>query len=171
MPSEPSYRFCPMCARALQDQICGGVSRRACVCGFIHWDNPIPVVAALVRYRDAVVLARNAAWPPQRFSLITGFLEKTETPAQAAAREVKEELGLDSNACAFIGHYIFSAQNQVILAFAVNAVGAIALGDEIAEVRLIPQNELAPRDLAGLPISAQIVADWLATAQLPRTQK
>lgn len=163
MPSESIPQFCPVCTRPLRLQPCGGRVRLACTCGFVHWDNPVPVVAALVVHTDAIVLARNVAWPPDRFSLITGFLERDETPTQAAAREVSEELGLTGNAFAFIGHYVFAAQNQIILAFAVNTVGTLRLGEEIAEVRLIRQADLLPRHLAGLPLSAQIVGDWLAT--------
>lgn len=158
-----SPQFCPLCTRPLENKSCGDRIRQACTCGFIHWNNPVPVVAALVIHGDAIVLARNTTWPPRRFSLITGFLEEGETPAQAVAREVGEELGLTSDTVAFIGHYIFAAQNQLILAFAVNAVGTICLGEEIAEVQLIPQVDLQPQHLAGLPLSAQIVGDWLAT--------
>jgi NAD+ diphosphatase len=47
---------------------------------YVHWDNPAPVVAAIVEMEGAVILARNRAWPESMFGLITGFLEKGETP-------------------------------------------------------------------------------------------
>ena len=49
-------------------------------CGYVHWDNPLPVVAAIVEYEGRILLARNAAWQEGMFALITGFLENGETP-------------------------------------------------------------------------------------------
>ncbi len=58
----------------------------------MHWDNPVPVVAAIVEHEGAVILARDRDWPEKMFRLVTGFLENDETPEQGVAREVKEEL-------------------------------------------------------------------------------
>ena len=76
-------------------------------CGFVLWDNPTPVVAAIVEYNGAVVLVRNKAWTQKFFGLVTGFLEKGETPDAAVLREVKEELGLAGTTAEFIGNYSF----------------------------------------------------------------
>jgi NADH pyrophosphatase NudC (nudix superfamily) len=57
------------------------------------------VVAAIIECVDrdgAVLLARNHAWPERMFALVTGFLEKGESPEEAVAREVKEEVNLDA---------------------------------------------------------------------------
>ena len=78
----PSYKFCPHCAAPLvlrNAASFGGLPRQACpdeACGFVWWDNPAPVVAALVEYHGSVVLARNQAWAAGNFGLITGFLER-----------------------------------------------------------------------------------------------
>lgn len=83
-------RHCPRCASELLDRHVDGVARKACgtpECGFICWDNPLPVVAASVEYEGWIVLARNAPWPHGMFSLVTGFLEKAESPEQAVVRE------------------------------------------------------------------------------------
>ncbi|MCJ7837818.1 MAG: ADP-ribose pyrophosphatase, partial [Burkholderiales bacterium] len=58
--------FCPRCAAPLAQTEVGGASRMACAdvaCGYVHWDNPIPVVAAIVEHEGRVVLARNRRWP------------------------------------------------------------------------------------------------------------
>ncbi|MHB0874031.1 MAG: hypothetical protein ACYC1J_11450, partial [Acidithiobacillus ferrooxidans] len=72
-------KYCPQCANELQGRVIDGISRLACPsseCGFVHWDNPIPVVAGLI-YRDGkYIIARNTKWPSGMFSLVTGFLEK-----------------------------------------------------------------------------------------------
>ncbi|GAB4471653.1 MAG: hypothetical protein OHK0044_14880 [Burkholderiaceae bacterium] len=54
------------------------------------------------------MLARNAAWPAGRFALVTGFLERDETPRDAVIREVKEETQLDAR---LVGVYEFALRN------------------------------------------------------------
>jgi NAD+ diphosphatase len=159
-----TWRYCPQCASALADEWRDGALRRVCGCEgceFVQWNNPLPVVAALVELVDRgsqVVLARNRAWPEKQFGLITGFLEAGEAPDQAALREVKEELGLDGTIVSLIGNYAFARQQQVIMAYHVRASGTPVLGEELAEIRLIDPQRLRAWDYGTGPA----VADWLA---------
>jgi NAD+ diphosphatase len=74
----------------------GDVQRLRCpACSWTHWNNPTPVLAAIVQYNDQILLARNAAWTGKVFALITGFMEAADTPQGGIAREVKEETNLD----------------------------------------------------------------------------
>jgi NAD+ diphosphatase len=136
-----SYRFCPQCAQPLQARLDEGISRQACpdaACGFTHWDNPTPVVAAVVEHEGHIILARNKAWPVPFYALITGFLEKTDpSPEEAVAREVQEELSLQATGVSFIGHYRFERMNQIILAYHVPATGVITLNDELVDYKRI----------------------------------
>lgn len=157
-------KYCPVCARPLVLRMLDEVKRLACSaphCQFVYWGNPVPVVAALVQYHDQVILARNAQWPGPMFSLITGYLERDETPEQAVLRELQEELGLQGIIKAFIGHYSAFQKNQLILAYYVQAQGEIKLGKEIAEVRLLTTRQLGRYDFGELLITAEIVRDFL----------
>lgn len=133
------FVYCPRCTAPLAERLVDGEPRRACTpeCGFVHYDNPTPVVAAVVEHDGAVILARNRAWPPKWYGLITGFLERDETPAEGVQREVKEELGLEAQSAALIGVYPFARANQVIIAYHVPATGGIVLGEELIEYRRI----------------------------------
>ena len=113
--------------------------RAACsnTCGFVHYDNPTPVVAAVVEHEGKVLLARNKAWPETWYALIAGFLEREEDPVDAVLREVLEELGLEASAPHLIGIYPFAKMNQVILAYHVQTSGPITLGDELVDVKLV----------------------------------
>ncbi|WP_455211135.1 NUDIX domain-containing protein [Kaarinaea lacus] len=158
-------KYCPSCANELVEKTIDGVARFVCNrsdCGFVFWDNPVPVVAAVVEYNDHVVLARNAQWPEGMFSMITGYLERNESPESAVIREVREELGLDSRLQAFIGHYPFPRKNQLILAFAVAGTGTIQLNHEIAEVKLLPKDKLEANQFGKLQLTAKIIEDWIA---------
>lgn len=159
------FNFCPRCAGSLSTQDLAGLPRRACTaCDFVHWDNPAPVVAALVECDGMIVLARNHAWPEKKFGLITGFLERDETPEQAVAREVKEELDLDAGSVGLIGVYPFARKNEVIIAYHVPATGEIALNEELAEFRLIAPEKLRAWEFG----TGLAVRDWLRSQGLCR---
>jgi NAD+ diphosphatase len=135
------FRHCPNCAAPLVDRQIEGLTRRACSadCGFIHYDNPTPVVAAVVEHEGTVVLARNRAWPRTFYGLITGFLERNETPAQCVVREVKEELSLDvQGEPTLLGVYAFERMNQLIIGYHVAATGVITLNEELDDYRHVP---------------------------------
>jgi NAD+ diphosphatase len=153
--------YCPMCAAPLAERADAGESRKvrlACPDGhWTHWDNPIPVLAALVEVEGRVLLARNAAWPEKMFALITGFMERDETPEQGIARELKEETNLDAVEIKLIGVYEFIRKNEVIIAYHVKASGEIRLSEELVEYRLISPEKLRPWR-AG---TGYAVADWM----------
>ena len=158
------YNYCPRCGAPLSTRQLAGLPRRACAdCDYVHWDNPLPVVAALVEREGLIVLARNNAWTGKKFfGLITGFLERNETPEQAVAREVKEELDLDAQQVALIGVYPFERKNELILAYHVVAAGEITLNEELAEFRLIAPEKLRAWD-AGTGLA---IRDWLSARGL-----
>jgi len=153
------FRFCPHCAAPLEAGVHGGIERLACSagCGYVHWDNPVPVVAAIVEHEGGVILARNKDWPEKMFGLITGFLEKDETPESGIAREVKEELGLQATATNFVGLYPFARRNELLIAFHVPATGAIVLNEELADYKRIVPEKLRPWDFG----TGLALADWL----------
>jgi NAD+ diphosphatase len=159
------YRYCPLCAGPLVpielDEDGGPKLRLRCAaCGFTHWNNPTPVLAAVVECSDRggqLLLARNAAWPGRRFALITGFMEAGESPEAGIAREVGEETALSVEALSLIGVYDFQRMNQIIIAYHVVARGEVRLSPELAEYRLF-----TPQDVKCWPAgTGYALADWL----------
>ncbi len=135
------WNFCPNCAGALaliaQAEDGGEVERLRCAaCGFTHWNNPTPVLAAIIEYRGRVLLARNAAWSGRMFALITGFMEAGESPEEGIAREVKEETSLDVQSLSLVGVYDFQRMNQVLICYHAVADGEVRLSPELAEYQL-----------------------------------
>lgn len=128
--------------------------------GFVHWDNPLPVVAAVIECIDrdgAVLLARNHAWPEKMFALVTGFLERGEIPEAAVAREVREEVNLETVVVKLLGAYPFARKNEVIIGYHVRARGEIVLNEELAEYRLVAPDRLQPWPQA----TGLAVRDWM----------
>lgn len=154
-------QFCPVCAATLitrADEQDSQRIRLSCPEGhWTHWDNPLPVLAALVEVDGKILLARNAAWQEKTFALITGFMERGETPEQGVARELKEETNLDAETISLIGVYEFIKKNEVIIAYHVRASGEIRLSPELVEYRLIEPQKLRPWH-AG---TGHAMADWM----------
>ncbi|MBV8062392.1 MAG: NUDIX domain-containing protein, partial [Nevskia sp.] len=118
----------------------------------------VPVVAATVKQQGEIILARNRAWPPKMFALITGFLEKDDPdPASGVLREVEEELGLKGKVGEFVGHYPFPRMNQLIIAYHVLAEGEIVLGEELLEYRRVAPHQLRPWPAA----TGLALRDWM----------
>ncbi len=159
MGAQPAeFKFCPICASALTVRVDGQRERAACPSGhWTHWDNPLPVVAALVEFDGCILLARNAAWPEKMFALITGFMERGETPEQGVVRELKEETNLDADQVSLIGVYEFIRKNELIIAYHVKASGEIRLSEELVEFQLISPEKLRPWPVG----TGYAVADWM----------
>jgi NADH pyrophosphatase NudC (nudix superfamily) len=131
-----SRRFCPVCAGELACREVNEFERLICAdpdCGYVFWDNPIPVVAAVVEHEGKLVFARNALWPEGMYGLVTGFLEPRETPEDGVVREVAEELGIDATITTFVGAYNFARKNQLLLAYHLLGEGEIKLNEELVE--------------------------------------
>ena len=155
------YRYCPWCATELSESNLDGRSRLRCKdseCSYVLWDNPVPVLAAIIEHEGKIILAHNRSWPAGVYSVITGFLEKGEEPQQGVLREVKEELGLQGEVADFIGVYSFPRMNQLILAYYVRATGNIVLNDELTGIKQIEKSKLKGWSFGTGPA----VKDWVA---------
>ena len=161
MSTDPvPFKFCPVCAASLVQRADedAGKLRLACPHGhWTHWDNPLPVLAAIVELDGRILLARNAAWSEGKFALITGFMERDETPEQGIARELKEETDLDAGEITLIGVYEFMRKNELIIAYHVKASGTVQLSPELLEYRLVEPADLLPWR-AG---TGYALADWM----------
>ena len=163
MPPEP--RFCPQCATPLQllseEEDGGPKARLRCpACGWTHWNNPTPVLAAIIELPEQggqVLLARNAAWTGRMFGLITGFMEAARRRRRASRARSTRRRRSTCDALDLVGVYEFQRMNQVIIAYHALARGEIVLSPELVEYRLIP-----PAQIKCWPAgTGYAVADWL----------
>ncbi len=158
------FRFCPQCATPLamraEMEDGGEKARLRCpACDYTHWNNPTPVLAAVIEYHGQVLLARNAAWPGKMYALITGFMEAGETPQEGIAREILEETSLQTHALDLIGVYDFQRMNQVIIAYHAVCTGEVKLSPELVDYRLYDLDQIKCWP-AG---TGYALADWLRT--------
>ncbi|MEY4265879.1 MAG: hypothetical protein RIS90_414 [Pseudomonadota bacterium] len=159
-----AFKFCPQCATPLEfitlREDGGDKERLRCVaCGYTHWNNPTPVLAAVVEYQGQILLAQNAAWPGKMFALITGFMEAAETPRGGIEREIKEETNLDATELNLIGVYDFQRMNQVIIAYHAVCHGEVKLSPELVDYRLYAFDQVKCWPSS----TGYALADWLRT--------
>jgi NAD+ diphosphatase len=144
---EPKY--CPKCANELEMQYTKDRNRLVCPdanCGYVHWNNPIPVIAAIVEVGNDVLLVRSIGWPEGWFGLVTGFLEAGEDTVEGVKREVIEETGLEPLEVNFIGLYPFFRMNQLIIAYHVKVQdGEVQLDrSELEAYKRVPIDKIKP---------------------------
>ncbi|MCD6079073.1 MAG: hypothetical protein K0R89_3017 [Ramlibacter sp.] len=158
------FKFCPQCATPLewiaQMEDGGEKQRLRCpACQWTHWNNPTPVLAAIVQYQDRILLARNAAWTHKMYALITGFMEAGESPQDGIKREIKEETNLEAHELTLVGAYEFLRMNQVIIAYHAVCTGEVKLSPELVDYRLMGYEQVKcwPRG------TGFALADWLRT--------
>ena len=87
-----AHRHCGHCGAPTVSGEAGHV--RTCPDGHQVHPRTDPVVIMLVTDGDRVLLGRQAAWPPDRWSSLAGFIEPGESLESAVAREVEEEAGV-----------------------------------------------------------------------------
>ncbi|HZY15414.1 MAG TPA: NUDIX hydrolase, partial [Ramlibacter sp.] len=156
------YRFCPQCATPLQWiarlEDGGEKQRLRCpACDWTHWNNPTPVLAAVIEYQGRILLARNAAWTDKFYALVTGFMEAGETPEEGIAREISEETQLRACSLELIGVYDFQRMNQLIIAYHAACEGEVKLSPELVDYKLFAFEQVRCWP-AG---TGQALADWL----------
>lgn len=159
-----NFKYCPQCGTPLVEAEHGGRTRIACPdleCGFVHWNNPTPVVGAIVERDGHLIFVQSIGWPSSFYALVTGFLEAGEHPDDAVLREVKEETGLDAKIGSFIGMYEFHRHNQLLLIYHVVAEAGEVILDktELADYKLVPIEKARPWP-GGTGLALR---DWLKT--------
>jgi NAD+ diphosphatase len=156
-------KYCPWCGEPLTLREIEGRPRLTCSCGYVFWDNPVPVVGAIVELGGRILLTRKATWPAGRWGLVAGFVEAAETTEQAAVREVREETGLAAEVLELVGIYTLLDRKQVYIVYRLRAAGAWQVGEELEALREFSRQEVAELVKGYPPQSGagRALRDWL----------
>jgi NADH pyrophosphatase NudC (nudix superfamily) len=147
--------------------------------GSEHFPRTDPAVIMLVTDPDdRCLLARNAAWPVRRVSILAGFVEPGESAEQAVVREVAEETGIKVNSVRYLGSQPWPMPRSLMLGFTADAPAGQAITvdhDELAEAHWFSRDELLAaikaREIALPPpvsIARHIIEAWFG-GPLPST--
>ena len=157
----------------------GGHSTRCPADGTEHFPRTDPAVIMLVTDPDdRCLLARNAAWPGKRVSILAGFVEPGESAEQAVAREVDEETGIKVTNVRYVGSQPWPMPRSLMLGFRADAPAGQDImpdAEEIAEAYWFSREGLVAaiesREIVLPPpvsIARQIIELWYG-GPLPST--
>ncbi|MFH1866874.1 MAG: NUDIX hydrolase [Patescibacteria group bacterium] len=104
---EKEYNFCPTCTTKLVRKKIDRRKLLSCPkCDFIFWNNPKPVVSAIVNDDIKILLIKRAQKPLKNYwCLPGGYVDYVEEPEEALIREVEEEANLKIKIKKLIGVY------------------------------------------------------------------
>jgi len=136
-------RFCSLCGCSTQS-FSREWGRHCSVCNARQFPKISPCAIVLVRRDDQLLLVRNAAWPSGRYSLAAGFLNLGESLEECAAREVKEETGIDICDITYVGSQSWPFPSQVMVGFVATYAGGelVVDHDELEDARWFSVHDL-----------------------------
>lgn len=173
----PAQSQAVCCARALhwwrtRHRFCGGCgtatiedpeqrAMRCPKCGATFFPSASPAVIVAITRGDRLLLAHNRNFRPAMFSLLAGFVEPGETLEEAAAREVREEVGVEIGDLRYVSSQPWPFPNSLMVGFrAVHRVGEIAVdGREIAAADWFARDALPDVPAQG-SVARAIIDAW-----------
>ena len=151
---------CTACGARTEEQMVEGHARPVCPeCGVVAYLDPKLAVAVLIARGGRVLLGRRGPGTrePGKWRFPAGFVERGERVEAAAAREAREETGLEAEIGDLLGLFSSEGETVVLAVYAATADGEPHAGDDLVDVGWFSPRELPelafPRDL-------QIVRAW-----------
>ena len=128
MANLPTHLVCPHCGKEIT-----------------RYRNPFPTVDVIIRYNGGVVMIERGN-PPYGWAIPGGFMEYGESAEEGAAREMKEETGLDLENLT-----LFTVRSKpdrdprfhtVTIVYTADGVGDLKAGDDAANARVVSLDAL-----------------------------
>lgn len=168
------HRFCGRCGAATVVTEAGHA--RDCSdpkCGKRHFPRTDPSIIALVHAehegKPHCLLGRQAAWPPNVYSTLAGFVEPGESLEDAVAREVLEESGVRISAARYHSSQPWPFPGALMLGFLAEAEWQPVRVDktELEDARWFSHDEMTDALRAGalfvppnVSIAYRLVETW-----------
>ena len=157
-------RYCAACGSPTEERTVEGCLRPVCtVCGHVVYLDPKLAVGVLIARQGRLLLGKRGPGTrePGKWSFPAGFVERGEPVERAAAREAREETGLDVVVGDLVGLYSSDGETVVLAVYEATFVaGEPRAGDDLVEVAWFAIAELP--ELA-FPRDRGILDDWLSS--------
>jgi NAD+ diphosphatase len=135
--------FCSRCGGATE-RAGSSWGKRCTACGSVHFPHLHPCAIVLVRRGREVLLVHKPEWPDGRYSLVAGFVEFGESLEECAAREVREETGIEITGIRYVASQNWPFPAQLMAGFTAEYAGGeiVVNRDELEDVRWFPVDAL-----------------------------
>ncbi len=160
--------FCVNCGSPLVTRTIEGRELEACANDdFVLWRDPKVAAAIVVESGGGVVLGRRAIEPGYGlWCLPGGFVNDDESPAEAVARECREEIGAAVEVDGLLGVYHgakTTASSLVVIAYRGRLLDGekVSPGNEMLDVRVFTLDALPP---IAFPSHREALARFAAAA-------
>lgn len=142
-------KYCPNCKSKITRKIIEKRSRDYCPsCDTIFYDNPLPVVSAVVpnKKREILLVLRDRDPYAGQWCLPSGFVELNESIEKAIIRELKEETGIKGKVLRLLdtnSRYNEVYGDLIWVTFEVKkSSGTVKPGDDARDAKFFPVNDL-----------------------------
>ena len=147
-PALEDVHHCPRCGQPPQIDYPRSIT--CANCGYGAFYNPKPVAAVIPIDENGDIILMRRGFEPRRghWSLPSGFVDLGETVADAAVREVAEELDLRVEITRLVGVYSRADERTLVVVYAAAAWGTPSVTEEALEVRTFAPTDIPWQDLA-----------------------
>ena len=90
-------------------------------CNTVVYPKISPAIIVAIRSNDKILLANNANFAANWYSLVAGFVDVGETLEETVRREVKEEVGLDVWNIRYYGSQPWELSGSMMIGFIADA--------------------------------------------------
>lgn len=164
-----THRLCGACGGATL-RVAHERSRRCSYCGLLAYARISPAMMVLITRGRELLLGRNHAFPPGRYSALAGFVEAGETIEEAVHREVLEEVAVEVDDLHYFRSQSWPFPNSLMIAFTARwTAGEVRPQEsELADARFFDIDAL-PELPPPLSVARALIDDTVARLRAAHT--
>lgn len=135
-------------------------------CGAVFYAPISPAVITAVEHNGKLLLAHNAAWNDERYSVIAGFVEPGERLEEAVKREIREEVNIGVKSIKYFGSQTWPFPNSLMIGFTAEYESGEVTpdGEEILRAGFFSADEIRTMNIPDkASIARKLIDSFLST--------
>jgi len=142
---------------------------RCPACAFTIYPDPKVAVSTIVEVERSLLLVQRKHHPAKLWCLPGGYVDATETPADAARREVYEETGLQIDVIKLVQVYGDTEAGVILIVYRSGPpTGTMLIDpDELLDARFFDCDRLPPACALAFVTGRAAILDWAKGYETP----